>query len=160
MYTPDMTTDAARTFWRAYLDTLPPGAPERGAPYLVEAFGDNPALADELIALVLAGRKTATCSALWEWEADGDPLPAVGTLTVFTDGAGVPLCVAETVEVKVLPMDRVTADFARDEGEGDLSLEYWRAAHERYFKRALPRIGRTFTPDMPLVCERFRVVHR
>ena len=28
------------------------------------AFGDSPELADELLALVLAGRKTATCAAL------------------------------------------------------------------------------------------------
>jgi uncharacterized protein YhfF len=30
------------------------------------AFGDSPALADELLALVLAGKKTATC-----WAAGG-----------------------------------------------------------------------------------------
>ncbi len=56
-------------------------------------------------------------------------------------------------------MHEVDASFARDEGEGDLSLAYWRAAHERYFTRALPRIGRSFAPDMPLVCERFRVIY-
>ena len=35
------------------------------------AFGDNPALADELLALVLAGKKTATCGALWQYEDEG-----------------------------------------------------------------------------------------
>jgi hypothetical protein len=33
--------------------------------------------------------------------------------------------------------DEVDADFARDEGEGDLSLAYWRQAHEAYLWRLL-----------------------
>lgn len=151
--------DDVCSFWQAYLDTLPPGSPKRAQPYLVDTLGDNPSLADELTALVLAGRKTATCSALCEWEANGDPPPEAGQLTVFLDGSGRPRCVAETTEVRELPMNRVDAAFARDEGEGDLSLAYWRTAHERYFARVLPRVGCTFAPDMLLVCERFRVVY-
>jgi uncharacterized protein YhfF len=33
------------------------------------AFGDSPQMADALLALVLAGTKTATCSALAAYEA-------------------------------------------------------------------------------------------
>lgn len=69
-----MTADAIVQFWQAYLHTLPPDAPHREARYVAEAFGDNPTLADELGALIRQGRKTATCSALWEWEAEDMPL--------------------------------------------------------------------------------------
>lgn len=155
-----MNQDPVTAYWHAYLATLPADAPARQARYVAEAFGDNPALADELAALVLAGTKTATCSALWEWEAETQPLPPVGLHTVVLDGRGAPVCIIETTEVTVRPYEQVDAQFAWEEGEGDRSLDDWRAAHGRYFGRTLPSIGRSPTPEMPLVCERFRLVWR
>jgi uncharacterized protein YhfF len=143
-------------FWQRYLTTLPAEARQ---PLLASSwsFGDSPRLADELLALVLAGVKTATCGALWEFEAAGEPLPKEGDLSVVLDGAGQPRCIVETMEVVLQPYSEVGPDFAAAEGEGDRSLEYWRAAHKRYFSRTLPAIGREFSEDMPLVCERFRM---
>jgi len=66
--------------------------------------------------------KTATCSSLWEWEAEGNPVPEPGLITIVLDGRGEPLCIVETVEVTVRKYNEVDANFARDEGEGDLSL--------------------------------------
>lgn len=45
-------------------------------------------------------------------------------------------------------------------GEGDGSLASWRAGHWEYFERSLGRMGKRPTPDMPLGCERFRVLYR
>ena len=59
----------------------------------------------------------------------------------------------ETVELAQRRFGEVDAAFAFDEGEGDRTLAYWRAAHERYFTR----LGQ-FAPDMLLWCERFQVV--
>lgn len=146
-------------YWRTYLATLSP-APGPGLQYVAVQFGDSPELADRLGASVVNGSKTATCSALCEWEAEGEPLPSVGSKRIVLDGGGIPLCVVETTEVTVLPLDEVGAAFAKEEGEGDLSLQYWREAHRRFFSRTLPKIGREASPDMPLVCERFRVVYR
>lgn len=148
------------TYWQGFLATLPADDPTRHHPYLAEQFGDSPGLADELAALVLDGVKTATCSTLWEWEAEGSPTPEVGLKTIVLGGDNRPLCIIETTEVTVRPYDEVDAQFAADEGEGDRSLDYWRTAHWRYFARVLPKIGKAPTPDMPLVCERFRVIYR
>jgi uncharacterized protein YhfF len=148
---------AVDRFWQAYLATLPPGD-EPPPPPEAWSFGDNPALADELAALVLAGIKTATCSALWEHEADAEPLPQIGSLSIILDGAGLPLAVIETVEVQIKPYDQVDTAFAYDEGEDDRSLASWREGHRRFFTRALAAIGREFDETMPLVCERFRVL--
>jgi uncharacterized protein YhfF len=112
------------------------------------SFGDNPALADELAELVLAGKKTATC-----WAAEQGLLTDVGKRMVVLDGAGRPRAVIETVELTQHRFPDVDAAFANDEGEGDRTLAYWRRAHEVYFTR----LGQ-FTPDMLLWCERFRVV--
>lgn len=144
-------------FWLAYLATLPPGD-QPPPPPEAWSFGDNPALADELAALVLAGIKTATCSALWEYEAEGEPLPQPGQLSIILGGAGQPLAVVETVEVALKPFDQVDAAFAYDEGEDDRSLASWRREHQRYFTRTLAAIDRQFDEAMPLICERFRVL--
>lgn len=116
------------------------------------SFGDSPEMADELLALVLAGRKTATCGALRDY-GGAEPMPVVGRRDVVLDGAGRRAAVIETVEVTPRRFDEVDAAFARDEGEGDLSYGHWRDVHEAYFAR-----NGGFAPDMILLCERFRLV--
>ncbi len=112
-------------------------------------FGDGPELADELLALILAGTKTATC-----WDAAEGPKGAeVGKRWVAEDGAGRPRAVLETLELTQRPFDQVDARFAFDEGEDDRTLESWRREHETYFRR-----NGGFAPDMILWCERFRLI--
>ncbi len=154
-----MDNDRIEAYWRGYLDTLPADSPVHEEQYEAEGFGDSSQMADELGALIVSGTKTATCSALWEWEAEGSSLPEVGQKSIVLDGNGDPLCIIETTEVAVRPYNEVDARFAYEEGEGDRSLEYWREAHWRFFSRTLPNIGKEPTPDMPLVCERFRVIY-
>jgi uncharacterized protein YhfF len=151
--------DRIGAYWSSFLETLPADPPIHDEAYVAEAWGDSPRLADELGALIVDGTKTATCSALWEYEAEGSALPEVGSKTIVLDGNSNPLCIVETTEVVVRPYDEVDARFAYEEGEGDRSLEYWRDAHWRFFSRTLPNIGRDPTMNMPLVCERFRVIY-
>jgi uncharacterized protein YhfF len=147
------------SFWKAFLESL--SDKERFPEEMPEAwgFGDSPEMAEDLGRLVFARIKTATCSAVWEYEADNEPQPQVGDLGIVTDGQGDPLCIIETVEVTIRPYNQVDAQFAYDEGEGDRSLAYWRAAHLDFFSRSLARIGHEFSETMPLICERFRVVY-
>lgn len=142
-------------FWRecrAAAPGLPAAIPESWA------FGATPAHADGLLALVLAGTKTATASSLWDYEHTGEPLPEPGMLNIIVDGRGVPRALLETVAVEVIPFDQVPASHAFAEGEGDRSLLSWREIHERYW-RAHSENPRGFEPDMPVVCERFRLMH-
>src|SRR5512138_95990 len=151
-----MTKETVKKYWEQFLAGLPPDSPYRTKTYVAEGWGDSPAMADELGALIAHGSKTATCSALWEWEAEGNPIPRPGLVTIVLDGGGEPLCIVEAVEVSIRKYNEVDADFAREEGEGDLSLNYWREAHRNFFSRALQKIGKDFSEDMPLVCERFK----
>jgi uncharacterized protein YhfF len=155
-----MMKESVKIYWEQFLASLPPDSPYRTKTYIAEGWGDGPAMADELGALIAQGTKTATCSALWEWEVEGNPIPQPGLVTVVLDGRGEPLCIVETVEVSVRKYNEVDANFAREEGEGDLSLTYWREAHKNFFSRVLPKIGKEFSAAMPLVCERFRVIYR
>ena len=102
------------------------------------AFGDNPELADELLALVLSGAKTATADLVVTYEEAGEPIPVVGDLSIVLDGAGAPRALLRTTKVDVVPFSAVTAEHARLEGEGDRTLATWRAEHERYWRRTMP----------------------
>jgi uncharacterized protein YhfF len=145
-------------FWRSFAQ----GQTEDPTPRFFEAFyfDDNERSADELAVLVLAGRKRATAGLVWSFEAASVPLPRVGSLSVVTNWAKMPLCVIETQRVDVVAYDEVSAEFAATEGEGDGSLQYWQEAHWAYFGRECQRIGRTREPKMPVVCERFEVIYR
>jgi len=112
------------------------------------AFGDGPALADELLDLVVKGVKTATCST-----EDEPNISTPSERWIVLDGRGEPRCVIETTEVAYRRFGEVDAAFAFEEGEGDRSLDYWRSAHRTYFGRQ----GK-FREDMMLMCERFRLV--
>ena len=112
------------------------------------AFGDGPALADELLDLVMRGVKTATCST-----EDEPNTSTPGERWIVLDGRGEPRCIIETLEVSYRRYNEVDAAFAHEEGEGDRSLAYWREAHRGYFGRQ----GK-FSEDMMLMCERFRLV--
>lgn len=153
-------------------DTVPPPA---------WSFGDDPRMADELLGLVLEGRKTATASALRDYEdearerarADLDAgdhpargglmvdtdldlaLPQPGLLSILLDGAGHPRALIRTTEVSTVRFADVTAEHALREGEGDGSLEHWRHAHQEFFARTSPD---PVDDDTPVVLERFEVL--
>ena len=112
------------------------------------SFGDSAELADELLELVLIGKKTATAWAA----AEGDKGVVVGKRWIVKDGRG-PGAILETVELERRRFGEVDAAFAHDEGEGDRSLAWWREAHRRYFTRR-----GEFSPGMELYCERFRLI--
>jgi uncharacterized protein YhfF len=126
--------------------------------YDVWRFGDGEALCEALLALVLAGRKTATAGLLWDFEDGSEPMPAVGGHSIVTHWSGAPACLLQTVEATVRPYEDVPADFAFDEGEGDRTLESWRRGHWAYFTRRCAALGRVPDLGMPVVCERFRLV--
>ena len=117
------------------------------------AFGDSKEMANELCALILAGKKVATSTALYSYELDNQPVPEPGNRSVILDGDGQARCVIECVEAEAVPFDEVDAEFAAAEGEGDLSLKQWRQSHQAFFERQ-----GYFAADMLLVCERFRLV--
>lgn len=146
-------------YWSQYLASIPPGQmkPER----FVESFsfGFTPEDARGIAPLVLSGTKTATGSVLWSYEADKKPLPVVGDLWIVTVGGDAPVCIIQTTDVRIIPFDEVSEDYAWDGGEEDRSLATWRVIYWEYITRECERLGLTPTPKAPLVMERFRVVY-
>ena len=146
--------DSVREMWAAFLSSRPSTA-SPAASYSAWHFGDNETLADSLVELVLSGRKRATAEALWVYEFEKTPVPQAGEFSIVTNWKGEARCVIQTTAVEILPFMEVSHEFASAEGEGDASLEYW-----SYFTRVLESCGREPRADMPVACERFKVVFR
>ncbi len=124
--------------------------------YEAWAFGDE---ADELAALVVSGRKTATASAFPLYELEQESLPQEGEYSVILDSRDQAVCVIRTERVYLTPFQEVGPEQARRDGEGDLSLAYWREVHERFFRQEMAAAGLGFDENMPVVCEEFSCVY-
>lgn len=126
------------------------------ASYEAWAFGGAP---DELAELVLKGVKTATAG-LFDWYESGEEkLPQAGDYSVILDAAGSAVCIIQTTKVYLVPFCEVSEEHARKEGEGDLSLAYWRQVHEDFFSEELRAEHKDFSEKMAVVCEEFKLVY-
>jgi len=122
-------------------------------------FGDNPRLTDELLALVLEGRKRATTTLTREMEAEGYPEPREGEYSVILDGSGEPRAVTRTVNVRRARFSDVDGDHVYWEGEDDRTLESYRREHIKYYTRRGEKLGFEFSEDMEVILERFELVY-
>lgn len=127
--------------------------------YQVWSFGDNKQLTNELLDLVLSGKKTGTAGSVIGFEYFNEGIPKVGDISIITNWEGIPKCVIETTNMSIVPFSEVTAEFAKTEGEGDLSLDYWREAHWLYFSREAEKTGIEPSLSMLVACENFKVLH-
>ncbi|RRG18307.1 ASCH domain-containing protein [Weissella viridescens] len=132
---------------------------ETSEPYEVFGFGLTPTVIDELADLVVADKKIGTTSAVSLYD-DDEPKPYVGAFSIVLNSAEQPMAVIETTQVEQLRFDDVTEAQARLEGEGDLSLGYWRQVHEEVFETLFQsELGRSFTGDELVIFETFKRVY-
>ncbi|MBX7269840.1 ASCH domain-containing protein [Micromonospora sp. Llam7] len=118
------------------------------------ALGTPGELRANLNTLVLAGVKTATAGLRAEYADEGEELEQVGERLALVDDQDALVGVVEVTGVEVTRFATVPWDFARSEGEGDRSIEEWRAGHAAYWTR----VGTPVTEDTEIVCVRFRLV--
>ena len=146
-------TDAQAAFWHRFCaDTG-----HHGPPRDCDSFG-GPDIANELLALVLTGRKRATCTNA-RWIATGAmPMPVPGGLSLITGADGTPTCVIETTSVTIKPFREATPHFAWREGEGNRMLYDWRRAHLQFFHRESRGNGYVFREGDMCAFEEFECI--
>jgi uncharacterized protein YhfF len=147
-------------YWESFVQSLPSAGVDRPREFQAWGFGNSPEMADELGKLVTEGTKTATASLAWSYEVGPEPYPLVGGHCVILDGEGRPMCIIQTTDLSVVPFNKVDAEHAYQEGEGDRSLSYWREVHWRFFSAECEGLGREPDEEMPVVCEKFRLAFR
>ena len=123
-----------------------------------EAWGFG-ADTDGLAKLVAEGKKRATSSAYDLYELDGEPAPKAGDVSIILDSKDNAVCIIKDTKVYVEIFRDVSAHHAALEGEGDLSLEYWRGVHRDFFTAELEEYGLKFDENIPVLCEEFEVIY-
>jgi uncharacterized protein YhfF len=150
----NVPASSADEMWAAYCQAT--GTPlERERQ--VDAFGDTSEMADELVDLVLGGVKRATACLLAEY---GNSVPPTepGDLWIVLGGDGRARGSVQATETRTGPFGSADAEFAYDEGEGDRTLEHWRAVHRDFFARRCELLGITWSESLPVLFQRFEVV--
>ncbi|MPZ62339.1 MAG: ASCH domain-containing protein [Propionibacteriales bacterium] len=142
--------------WAEYIAQHPEHAEEAEPP--LERFGDSAEMADELLELLLHGPKRATAAAVFEFRAEQEPLPRIGSHWIVADARGKARAILRSRELRIGPLRSVDDAFAWDEGEGDRTRDSWVDAHLRYMKRSCARLGIEADEQLELVFERFDVV--
>ena len=65
----------------------------------------------------------------------------VGDYWIVLKCDGSPQCVVQIIGIEILPFNKVGPIFAASEGDGDLSLRYWRQGHMAQFKDQCKAVG-------------------
>lgn len=144
-------------FWLACREAVP-GIPV-DARYSAQRFGNDPALARRILELVAAGDKTGTFAVDWEFEHDPARRPHVGDYRIITDHAGTPGALVRINHVEVVPFEAIDEAWVQCEGPALRELELWRRVHREYWTPLVAGLGREATGDMPILCQRFELVH-
>jgi uncharacterized protein YhfF len=150
----------ANDYLKTFLSSLPQRARDQYSKFDAYHFCADEENANICANLVLNGEKRATASLLWAYQAENEPLPEVGHLSVITNWENEPKCIIEITSVEICPFEDVTPEFAFEEGEGDKSLDFWRTEHWKYFTMECEDLGMEPRLEMPVVLERFKVVYR
>lgn len=85
-------------------------------------------------------------------------MPQINDYAVILNSHGEPICVIQTKTVEILGFGNVSAKQAKQ--EGDLSLSFWRQAHQAFLQPIYQDLGLVFNNDTKIVYETFKVVYK
>ncbi|MFD2177588.1 ASCH domain-containing protein [Veronia pacifica] len=151
--------ERSQSYLNEYLRSLPHDIAEQYTSFSADYFCADEHNANLCAELILKGEKRASCSLEYWYRNMGELMPTAGHLQVVTNWEGQPVCIIEITSVSTCPFNKVTAEFAAKEGEGDKTLAWWQRAHWRFFSRECEELGIKPTENMPLVLEHFSVVY-
>lgn len=122
-------------------------------------FGDNPELMEELLKLVLEGKKRASTTLVKEMEIEGYPKPKFGAYNIILNASGKPGAIIKTTSIREVKFRDVDEEHAYWEGEDERTLEAYRREHIKYYERRGQELGFEFNEDMMVILERFEPVY-
>jgi uncharacterized protein YhfF len=122
-------------------------------------IGDTSELKQELLNLVLDGKKRASTSLVKESELEGWPEPEVGQYNVILDGCDKPAAVVRTVRIRKCSFSDVDEEHSFWEGEDERTLDSYIREHTKYYTRRGAALDFEFTPNMEVILERFELVY-
>lgn len=146
-------------YWQKYLSTLPADQHPVN-PFVTASFAGTREITDELLHLYLIGKKYAGSSIVEDFLSAGDPLPQEGNYWIFLNSKEVPSCILRTEKTVTHKFYDVPVEIAIAEGEGDLSLDYWRKVHSELYLPYLQSWGVQMLENATVITEFFKIVYR
>lgn len=131
----------------------------KGDFYDAWGFGSSPEVMDELLGLILGGKKRTTTTLVMEMEIEDYPPPVEGEYNIILDGKDKPKAVIQTVSVSRAKFNEVTDEHAFWEGEGETTRELFIQHHGEYYRKEGKRLGFEFHEEMEALFERFELVY-
>ena len=148
-------SDEALAFW----DKVKRETGVEGAFTDAYGIGDSPELKQELLGLILEGKKRASTTLVRESMLEGWPEPEVGQYNIVLDGNDEPAAVIRTVSVRRCRFIEVDEEHAYWEGEDERTLDAYIREHTKYYTRIGRRRGFEFTLDMEVILDRYELVY-
>lgn len=145
-------------YWQRYVDAYL-GKEDLRDVFVSAGYAGNPQITDELLALYLSGKKTAGSSLVEDFLSAGDPLPQVGNHWIYLNGKGEPSCILKTEKIIMNKFKDVPVAIAMAEGEGDLSIEYWKRVHTELYTPFLNTWRIADLNNATVITEFFRIVY-
>jgi len=87
-------------------------------------------------------------------------LPQVCNYWIFLNSRNEPSCILKTEKIVTHKFKDVPVEIAIAEGEGDLSLEYWKRVHGQLYSPHLASWGIKGIEEATVITEFFSVVYR
>lgn len=153
-------SESAALLWKKFLFNHYDVESASARIYDIFSIGDTVDSKNHGVNLILSRTKTATSSLVWDDYFTAKGLPYVGALSILENGHGEAICVIETTEVVIKPFNEIDEEFIKDYGEWGNTLESWQTSAWHYYSQECIRLNKIPSINMPLVCERFKVVYR
>ena len=153
----EINQQSVKNLWKSFIAKNPNNKNKKMPIFIY--FCDNKKDADECAELVVKGIKQATATSLWWFEKNKEPLPNIGEQYIVTDWNGNAKAIIETTKIEQVPYNKITAEFAKIEGEGDKSLKYWKEVHKAYYNREMKPFNEVFDENMVIICEHFKTIY-
>ena len=148
-----------KQYWNHYIEILA----EKDKPinpHIEAAVAGNIKITDDLITLYLIGKKTAGSSILEDFENAEEPIPQIGNYWIILDSKKKPKLIVKTKRIALNKFKDVPIEIAVAEGEGDLSLAYWKKTHSDIYA---PEIGKWRIENIneaTVITEFFEIVYQ
>jgi len=143
-------------YWETCRATL--GDEALGDAYTVRRIGNSEALTELILGLIISGDKTGTFS-LPRALKEAGVYPGVGDFVILTHFDGRPACLVRMQACELMPFAEIGPAELKSEGSGAREVKAWRTIHKAYWKPTLASWGESFSEDIPVLVQRFRLLH-
>lgn len=145
-------------FWKQYLKDT--NQNENEAVYSGElVFEDEGMTGRTQLSMVLSGSKTAMFTPLETIEINLEKTPVTGEVYVVLDTDDEPRCVIELTDVRIIPLNEISWELARKDGE-DEDMQDWKEKMEEFLEEEADLCGFEALPDSKIVCEIFKLIYK